>query len=68
MLAEIAAVPAEAAESVVRAVEMVRQTQPTEWINQKQAARSLGRVLTPLRKLWRDARFRGTTLPSGISY
>ncbi len=37
-LAEIATVLAEAAESVVRAVELVRQMQPAEWMDSKQAA------------------------------
>lgn len=42
---------AEAAESVVCAVEMVRQTQWAEWMNRKQMVRSLGRVLTPPKKV-----------------
>lgn len=42
-LAEVATVLAEAAESVARAVEMVRQTQPAEWMDSKQAARYLGK-------------------------
>jgi excisionase family DNA binding protein len=42
-LAEIATVLAEAAESVARTVEMMRQTQPAEWMDAKQAARYLGK-------------------------
>lgn len=42
-LAEVAGVLAEAAESVARAVEVVRQTQPAEWMDSKRAARYLGK-------------------------
>ena len=42
-LAEVAGVLAEAAESMARTVEVVRQTQPAEWMDSKQAARYLGK-------------------------